>query len=519
VVRKLLSERPVLVGGVGLAAGLGLLGVLHEIALDGATVLSLVAAGAAVWWWRRQPSTASTAPKPVTPVERVAVETALKALQPLLETLRRELGATDRAADLTGIALEALETRRQDLFQALDRTTLQIAIAGATRTGKTTLAEHLTHRMAEAPEARFEVTECALTAETNHPEAMLALQLHQDAVIYLVTEDLTDSALTDIKELSAAGQCVLLCLNKQDHYLPDDRALVIERMQSRLRVLPQTVPVVAIATAPKPMKVRTHTATGEVQERLEAQDAAIAPVTQAVSQWTTQITSHLVTQTVMRQTHQLRRDIQTALNQVRRRKALPQVEQLQWAAAATAFASPVPSLDLLATIAVNGQLVMDLGRAYHQPLSLDHAQEIAKELAAIVIKLGLVELSTQLLTTTLKSHAATYVVGGGVQAFSAAYLTRLCGESLMAYFEARALAGQTDTTLSVSAIGQKLQALLPQTQRADFLKGLVKQGVQKLSHPPTPALTAGTTPAVDLSSAAPMAIAAPADSLSSREPA
>jgi hypothetical protein len=174
---------------------------------------------------------------------------------------------------------------------------------------------------------------------------------------------------------------------------------------------------------------------------------------------------------------------------------------------------------LLAAIAINGQLVMDLGKIYHQPLALDQAKTIASELAAVVVKLGVVELSSQLLTTALKSHAATFVVGGSVQAFSAAYLTRLSGESLMAYFEERALSGQAETALSVDAIGRKLQALLPTTQRTEFLQALINQGIQKLKPPSSPALAPGATAPLELAPAPAKTVTAHADPLSTGEPA
>ena len=160
---------------------------------------------------------------------------------------------------------------------------------------------------------------------------------------------------------------------------------------------------------------------------------------------------------------------------------------------------------------------MDLGKVYQQPLALDQAKTIASELAAIVVKLGVVELSTQLLTTALKSHAATFVVGGSVQAFSAAYLTRLSGESLMAYFEERALSGQAATAVSVDAIGQKLQALMPSTQRTEFLQTLISQSVQKLSPQATPILASGESAPLNLSTNATTAVSVQAEPISSGE--
>ena len=68
VVRKLLLERPILVGGLGLAATLSLLGGVHDVFADSTTLAGLMAAGAGMWWWRRQrPPVANIEVKPVTP--------------------------------------------------------------------------------------------------------------------------------------------------------------------------------------------------------------------------------------------------------------------------------------------------------------------------------------------------------------------------------------------------------------------------------------------------------------------
>lgn len=515
MVRKLL-ERPILIGGLGLAATLSLLGGLQDLVADGTTLASLMAAGAGMWWWRRQrPEPATAAAKPITPVEREHVETAIAALKTDLDTLQQELVALQ--PDSVDAIIANLEHQRQVLLTELDRTTLKIAIAGPPRSGKSTLQAILEERPDAAAEAVLTVTEVSLTAATAHLDVMTDLQPHQDAVIYLVTEDLTDSALADLTHLAMAGQRVILGLNQQDNYLPAERQTVLEQIQARLRTLPHAITGVAIATAPRPIKVRTYDESGQATERLENPEPQVEPITEAVHHWCTYEQPHLVVQTVMRQVQQLRRDIQTELNQARHRQALPIVEQLQWAAAATAFASPVPSLDLLAAIAINGQLVMDLGKVYQQPLALDHAKTIASELAAVVVKLGVVEVSTQLLTTALKSHAATFVVGGSVQAFSAAYLTRLSGESLMAYFEERALSGQAASAVSVEAILQKLRTLSARHQRTEFLQNLVSQGLQKLSPKPAPALAPGETAPLNLAATATTTVPVQAEPVSSGE--
>ncbi len=92
-----------------------------------------------------------------------------------------------------------------------------------------------------------------------------------------------------------------------------------------------------------------------------------------------------------------------------------------------------------------------------------------------MVQLGLVELSTQTIGSILKSHGLTYVAGGAVQGVSAAYLTRLAGLSLMAYFQEQQLDSSCGEGFNFAKLGEKLQAVFQSNQRQAFLQGFVKQ--------------------------------------------
>jgi uncharacterized protein (DUF697 family) len=479
MVSPLVLKRPILVGGLGLTASLWLLNTLQH-SFDGSLMTSALVVGTGVWWWRqRQPQPKLTAPQStaIAPVERTAVVQALADLLPLIEQLATEGNAAPQSAPWQA-RVATLGQRRLDLVADLDRQILRFAIVGAPSTGKTILLQQLAEMATDADRSpvMLEVGRSAQTgSETSGTWAEAIAD--QDVVIYLVTEDLTASVQVDLATLTEAGHTVALVLNKQDHYPPEARTAVVANLRNHAQALSSSVTIGAIAAAPNPVKVRTHQADGTVSERWETPAPDLAALQPVLRQWS-QDAAHLVTQTVQRQGQQLRRDIQQGLNQLRRDRARPLVEQLQWTAAATALASPLPSLDLIAAVAINGQLVMDLGQVYDQPLTLGQAKAAASELAGLVVKLGLVEASTQILTTALKSHAATYLVGGAVQGLSAAYLTHLVGTSLMDCLEARALQGDTATPLSASTLAQTVQTLMQRTQQATFVKGLVQQGLQ-----------------------------------------
>jgi uncharacterized protein (DUF697 family) len=491
-----LLKRPLLVGGLGLSATLALLGSIHGSFLDSSTLLSALALGSGLWWWRRGDSRAGrslTPPKPIAPpvVDRARVDLELAALADLLATLTQE---SERASQ-TGLSPKSLVTYRQAhqaLVADLDRQTLQVAIAGEPRTGKTTLLA-LLMAQAEPPDLAF--TEVTLAAGAP-PD-----WLNYDGVLLVTDGDITDSALTLLRDRVIAGQGTVLVFNKHDHYDPTDQQTILAQLQHQAATLPAPVPVVVTAAAPRAIKVRRHLADGTVTETLETPEPAIAGLTTTLGSALVAERSTLVAATVLRRTQALHHQVQTDLNRVRRDRALPLIDQLQWVAGAAAFANPVPTLDLLATVAINGQLIMDLGKIYGFNLTLDEAKTAAGTLASLTIKLGLVELSTQVLTAVLKGHFATYLAGGLVQGLSAAYLTRMAGLSLIDYFEQAALVGTPTTALSWEAIGQRLQSTIQQNRQLSLLQTLARQGIEILK--PTPAqLPASPSPAVNLAAIA-----------------
>ncbi|WOD40763.1 DUF697 domain-containing protein [Nodosilinea sp. E11] len=487
-----LLQRPLLVGGLGLSATLALVGSAHFNPLDSSTLLSAIALGSGVWWWRRG-DRPPAAPKPIAPPvsDRARAEAELAALATLIASLAQEAELTRQGVVSVG-AIETYRQQHQALLIELDRQTLHVAIAGAPRTGKSTLLALLTAE-ADRPLANL--------ADLTYDEVSLAPRvtpdwLAYDGLLLLTDGDITESAFTLLRDRLLAGQAAVLIFNKSDHYDAADQQTILAQLHQRLSTLPAAVPVVITAAAPRPIKVRRHQPDGSFTETLETPPPILASLPVALTATLGDQRPTLVAATVVRRTEVLRQQIQTDLNRLRRDRALPLIEQLQWVAGAAAFANPVPTLDLLATVAINAQLLMDLGKLYGFNLNLDEAKTAAGTLASLTVKLGLVELSTQVLTAVLKSHFATYVAGGLVQGLSAAYLTRMAGLSLVDYFEQAALAGTPTTDLSWEAIAQRLQSTVQQNRQLNLLQTLARQGIDILK--PTPAqLPASTAPVIE----------------------
>lgn len=472
------TQRPILWGGLGLTASAWLVSWVNPAAAHmGETMMwGAIALGSGMWWFRQKQK------KPLdlsieTPVlDRAGLEKEFIAIDRWLQQLTTEKSHHSKAN--ASETLESFQKQLDALKVEGDRTQLRLAIVGGKASGKTVLATNLAQNTALKSAESAQVSE-VIDLPTDALESADALT-QTDLIVFLVNGDLTDSELATIKRLQGDRHHLILALNKQDQYLPDERPLVLQQIRERVLGIVPAQNVVAIAADPAAIKVRQHQADGTTQERMEQPEAELTALNQRLEEALKANAAERVLATTYRQTVALKAAIKTEVNRLRRDRALPQIEQAQWVAAGVAFATPVPSLDLLATASANAQLVMDLGTIYQQKLSLDQAKAIATALAELMLKLGVVELTSQAVTPLLKSHAATFVAGGMVQGASAAYLTRMAGLSLVEYFEEQEALGVTEPGVQRDRLMQKLQAVFQANQRSAFLQTLVNQAIQRL---------------------------------------
>lgn len=481
-------QRPILVGGIGLSYALWLLqSVHHSIAhLGELSLLGVMVLGAGFWLFQQKRSNTIDLSPVSSPLDRETVEKAIARAERVINDLETESGNPDAA--------KPLRQQVAQLMAELERQEIHLAVTGGKSVGKTTLiqvlelngvSQHQQHLRVKETAALFVGTDSSVEGET----AAKGIALASDLVLFVTTGDLTDTEFQSLQQLKAANQRILLVFNKQDQYLPTERAVVLQQLRQRMAGLLAAEDVVAIASNPSPVKVRQHQSDATVQEWVETQTPDLTSLTQRLNQILTQEGQQLVWRSTVRTATTLKAEAKTALNQLRRDRALPLIEQYQWIAAAAAFANPVPALDLLATAAISAQVVTDLGEIYQQKFSLQQAQAATKTLGSLMVKLGLVELSTQTIGSLLKSNAFTYVAGGAVQGVSAAYLTRLAGLSLIEYFQEQDVSETSETgqPFNLERLGQKLQNVFQQNQRTAFLQGFVKQAVGRLS-PESPQL-------------------------------
>lgn len=465
-------RKPILVGGVSVSVALWLwMSLQHSIIAMGEWVFwGTLALGTCFWLFRPGAKQTPVAVELV-PINQEMVTEAIKQGEAMLTYLEAEATEQD---------LSEFKQKLQQLPESLQRKQLQIVISGAKGVGKTALHQLLANQEIVSEVDWVETLALdAAEAET----AKIAQEVCQagDLVLLVVNGDLSDSQLSAVRSLQQLRQRILLVLNKQDQYPQMDRALLLQQLRHRVEGILAPEDVVSVSAQPQQVKVRKHQEDGSTQEWLEQPEPQVEQLITRLQPILSQQQDQLVWSTTWREAVALQRQGKEILNHSRRDRALPIIERYQWIAAASAFANPVPALDLLATAAVSAQIVADLGAIYQQKFSLEQAQTASGTIGKLMLQLGLVEFSTQTLGTMLKSNALTYAAGGTVQGVSAAYLTRLAGLCLVEYFQEQDIQTTTSGGFNFERLGQKLKQVFEQNQRAAFLQGFVKQAVAKLA--------------------------------------
>ncbi|NES06103.1 MAG: DUF697 domain-containing protein [Okeania sp. SIO2F4] len=467
-------QKPILVGGIGLSLLLWLLdSVQNSVAEFGGTaMLGIMAASLGVWLLKRPKSLAPQKQTIIPSTTKEVAQEAIATLTTTIDKLALEVEGINKSEKVTN-DISQLRQKVVTLTQELEREELSIVITGNQGVGKSALTEILKSQWISTNSPKVEVTDITWQSEwiTKNEDAQVNPLSPYDLILFVTTGDLIDSEFQALSKLTTFGQRFILVWNKQDLYLPDQKPQIIQKIKETLSTINSEENLVGISARPNSIKVRKYQEDGTIQESIEQPLPEISGLTQKLNQVLEKEREKLVWATTRRKAEIVRLEAKNILNQIRRERAVPVIEQYQWIAAATAFANPVPALDLLATAAINSQLIVDLSSIYEQKISLEQGKQVAGTMAELMLKLGLVELSTKTLTTILKSNSVTFVAGGAIQAVSAAYLTRVAGISLVEYF-----ATQTDSnSVNVEKLGKIIQSVFSKTQENNFLKSFVAQ--------------------------------------------
>lgn len=254
-----------------------------------------------------------------------------------------------------------------------------------------------------------------------------------DLVLFVVDHDLIRSEYEPLKALARQGKRSIVVLNKKDRLVDADREAILDKLRERLDGVISPADVVAIAADPRPLPVRIRKADGTTETVLEAEEPNLDALEDRIEAVLNHEGDQLRAGNLLLRAHQITQSARQALNDQLQERCRKIIDRFQWVTAAAVFTNPLPALDLLATGAVQLQMISELARVYGIELSMGHARTIGGQMAQLLLKLGIVEAASSLIAGLFKSSVVGYAAGGAVQAVTMAYLTHISGNAFAEY--------------------------------------------------------------------------------------
>ena len=390
------------------------------------------------------------------------------------------------------IARQALAEKSNQLSQRLAQQTFQIVVFGLGSTGKTALVNALVGEMAgnvaatigttqEATSYRIVVPvkqterellildtpgllESGVLGEARAQEAK-ALAAQADLLLFVIDNDLHRAEYEPLQTLIEMGKRSLLVLNKCDRYLPNEVEQIITRLKERTRGLLDPEDIIAVSALPSPIALSDGS-----QVQLDPQIERL--IERVLNILQTERTK-LVASNVLLQSQKLGEEARDLLNAQRQQQAEAIVDRYQWIGAGVLAATPLPVVDMLATAAVNAQMVIELGQVYGIEVSIEEAKALAISLTKTMAGLSVTKGAMKMLAVGLQTNLATAIASKLVQGASAAYLTRIAGKSFITYFQANQNWGDG----GIQAVVEKQYQL---NRRDEFLKQFLRSAAKQL---------------------------------------
>jgi len=286
--------------------------------------------------------------------------------------------------------------------------------------------------------------------------------------LFVVDNDLRQSEYDPLRSLAEIGKRSLLVLNKTDLYTEADKETILARLRQRVRGFITAMDVVAIAANPQPAQL-------EAGETIQP-DPDIMPLIRRLAAVLRAEGEDLVADNILLQSQRLGEEARRLIDTQRRRQAEKVVERFQWIGAGVIAVTPLPVVDLLATAAVNAQMVVEIGRIYGCELNMERGRELALSLGKTLASLGIVKGAIELLSTALQLNVATFVVGKAIQGVTAAYLTRIAGKSFIEYF-------RHDQEWGDGGITEVVQRQFQLNRKDEFVKAFVQEAIARVVKP------------------------------------
>jgi len=452
--------------------------LLAQIFLIVVALLAIAAIGAGIYYLRPFLRPRRPAPPTLPKAKRDAAQVAISGVGQQVAQIQDEVART------------ALQEKLASLSADWQQRDIRIVLFGVGSVGKTSIVNGLLGDLVGAVDAPLGTTTTAAAYPlriqgveqvvwlTDTPGLLEASELgpdreaqvrqlatEADLLLFVIDDDLRQSEYALARSLLDIGKRLIVVLNKADLYPDDEFQAILAKVRSRLASDLDSADVVDVAANPQPVRLDT----GEIAQM----DPDLWPLEKRLTEVLRAEGADLLADSLLLRSQRLGEEARQLIQKQRHQAANAVIERYQWINAAVVAATPLPGIDLLATAAINAQMVVELGKVYQFNLSIEEGKELAYAVARTLTGLGIAKGVLNLLALGMQTTIPTAIASRGVQGITAAYLTRIAGKSFMDYFTQNQDWGD-------GGIGEVVQKQFQLNRREQFVREFIADAIAHL---------------------------------------
>jgi len=463
---------------------------LGATSLAALSVLALVAAVLWMLWVNTRRQAARRAADSKRPSEMTAPERQTEIGHQLAEV-------HEVAAALPAEARNSLERSAEAIEAKQTSQKLEIVACGAISSGKSSLLNALAGRDVFKADVRGGTTLCrneipwpgvdrvtlvdapGLEEFQGAEREAIARLVARDAdlVLFVLDGPIRDFEYAVLELLARLEKRIVVCVNKTDCYRAEERDVLRRQVCEQVASLvPQENVLLVRARASERVRVRIAPDGSEVDERIHEE-----PDLNALAERLLAIVDRdgrdLLLANLLLRSRGLAAAARALAQDELDRRARAIVDRTMWQVGAAAALSPLPVIDLAASIGLSTKMVLELARVYRQPMTLDSAAQLLGQLAKHLVSVTGVSIAGPaagaMVASVLKTVPGVGMLAGGVlQGLVQALVTRWIGRIFIQYFRAES---QEPPQGWGAVAREQWNALTRPAELAEFVRVGIKQ--------------------------------------------
>lgn len=312
--------------------------------------------------------------------------------------------------------------------------------------------------------------------ESRAAEAAAAAK-NADLVLLVVDGPLKAYEVDLAQQLAAMEKRVVVCLNKEDWYDPEDQQQLAGQIAAQLPGIDRKDVVAVRSTAVSRSRIRVAANGREEEEQVE-----LAPDVRQLAERLMQIVQRdgreLLLANLLLQSRGLVDEAKARVRAVLDARAEEIISRHMWAAGSAAGVNPIPLLDIAGGTAITAKMVLDLARVYKQPIDADTVVKLLEQLGKNLIAMVGATAATPAVAGSIAALLKTVpgigtIAGGLLQGLVQALVTRWIGNVFVKYF-------QQEMQAPPGGLTELARDQWQQLTRPDSLRKLIQIGRREL---------------------------------------